>query len=150
MVVGERERQHQARLELAVLPDGPLLRARHAEDRDLRRVDDRGERRPADAAEARDREAAALHLGGRELAGPRLAGELAEVARQLIDVLATGVADHRHDEAVRGVGGEPEVQVFLEHEVLDRKSTRLNSSHSQISYAVFCLKKKNTPAPLAT
>src|SRR5688572_32748374 len=26
---------------------------------------------------------------------------------------------------------------------LDRKSTRLNSSHSQISYAVFCLKKKN-------
>src|SRR2546427_6883171 len=33
----------------------------------------------------------------------------------------------------------------------DRKSTRLNSSHSQISYAVFCLKKKNTdPTPLAT
>src|SRR2546430_10845322 len=33
----------------------------------------------------------------------------------------------------------------------DRKSTRLNSSHSQISYAVFCLKKKNRdtlPAPL--
>src|SRR2546430_7912884 len=33
----------------------------------------------------------------------------------------------------------------------DRKSTRLNSSHSQISYAVFCLKKKTTrliiPAP---
>src|SRR5688572_31178310 len=26
----------------------------------------------------------------------------------------------------------------------DRKSTRLNSSHSQISYAVFCLKKKST------
>src|SRR2546427_8839079 len=34
----------------------------------------------------------------------------------------------------------------------DRKSTRLNSSHSQISYAVFCLKKKNTswlPEPRA-
>src|SRR2546430_17707018 len=28
----------------------------------------------------------------------------------------------------------------------DRKSTRLNSSHSQISYAVFCLKKKNFQA----
>src|SRR2546430_9064870 len=28
--------------------------------------------------------------------------------------------------------------------VTDRKSTRLNSSHSQISYAVFCLKKKKT------
>src|SRR2546430_10554685 len=31
---------------------------------------------------------------------------------------------------------------FLDYH-LDRKSTRLNSSHSQISYAVFCLKKKN-------
>src|SRR2546430_7420700 len=35
-------------------------------------------------------------------------------------------------------------------EAQDRKSTRLNSSHSQISYAVFCLKKKkkNTPSAL--
>src|SRR2546427_4983384 len=31
----------------------------------------------------------------------------------------------------------------------DRKSTRLNSSHSQISYAVFCLKKKNDEGPAA-
>src|SRR5690348_17983195 len=30
---------------------------------------------------------------------------------------------------------------------LDRKSTRLNSSHPSISYAVFCLKKKNTEHP---
>src|SRR5258707_11039812 len=30
-------------------------------------------------------------------------------------------------------------------ERLDRKSTRLNSSHANISYAVFCLKKKETP-----
>src|SRR2546430_13424093 len=30
---------------------------------------------------------------------------------------------------------------------VDRKSTRLNSSHSQISYAVFCLKKKKTSRP---
>src|SRR2546430_9209874 len=29
----------------------------------------------------------------------------------------------------------------------DRKSTRLNSSHSQISYAVFCLKKTNAACP---
>src|SRR3712207_9021327 len=28
------------------------------------------------------------------------------------------------------------------HPILDRKSTRLNSSHANISYAVFCLKKK--------
>src|SRR2546430_6771724 len=31
---------------------------------------------------------------------------------------------------------------FLRYLLVDRKSTRLNSSHSQISYAVFCLKKK--------
>src|SRR5258707_8365271 len=31
----------------------------------------------------------------------------------------------------------------------DRKSTRLNSSHANISYAVFCLKKKNTATPLS-
>src|SRR2546430_10323582 len=32
----------------------------------------------------------------------------------------------------------------------DRKSTRLNSSHSQISYAVFCLKKKKDLSSLST
>src|SRR2546430_11503169 len=36
-------------------------------------------------------------------------------------------------------GGEPRQSTYW---TLDRKSTRLNSSHSQISYAVFCLKKK--------
>src|SRR2546430_6290950 len=34
--------------------------------------------------------------------------------------------------------------------VRDRKSTRLNSSHSQISYAVFCLKKKPPDAIVTT
>src|SRR5438105_5955035 len=41
-------------------------------------------------------------------------------------------------------------QVFgLAHppDVADRKSTRLNSSHEWISYAVFCLKKKKKPVP---
>src|SRR3712207_7137102 len=33
---------------------------------------------------------------------------------------------------------------------LDRKSTRLNSSHANISYAVFCLKKNNNPSPTST
>src|SRR3712207_8545450 len=32
----------------------------------------------------------------------------------------------------------------ISHRSRDRKSTRLNSSHANISYAVFCLKKKNT------
>src|SRR3712207_7873150 len=34
--------------------------------------------------------------------------------------------------------------------VVDRKSTRLNSSHANISYAVFCLKKKNVSMTLST
>src|SRR3712207_9281512 len=37
-------------------------------------------------------------------------------------------------EELRGVEDQPELE--------DRKSTRLNSSHANISYAVFCLKKK--------
>src|SRR2546427_3593097 len=41
----------------------------------------------------------------------------------------------------QGLLGEPRVAGRRPEEE-DRKSTRLNSSHSQISYAVFCLKKK--------
>src|SRR3712207_6946744 len=36
-----------------------------------------------------------------------------------------------------------------DHRALDRKSTRLNSSHANISYAVFCLKKKTIASSLA-
>src|SRR5690625_7096346 len=36
----------------------------------------------------------------------------------------------------------PDVRMVLLKEIEDRKSTRLNSSHVAISYAVFCLKKK--------
>src|SRR5688572_32328739 len=61
----------------------------------------------------------------RSLAFPDLQPFDAEVARGHAD------AD-RIDELLGGYGQRPE----------DRKSTRLNSSHSQISYAVFCLKKK--------
>src|SRR2546430_13389187 len=35
-----------------------------------------------------------------------------------------------------------EFDLMIQRDLGDRKSTRLNSSHSQISYAVFCLKKK--------
>src|SRR2546430_4011308 len=46
-------------------------------------------------------------------------------------------------EVDRGHGGRQRaVAQELGHDGRDRKSTRLNSSHSQISYAVFCLKKK--------
>src|SRR2546430_13312713 len=47
------------------------------------------------------------------------------------------------DQEVLGVSQGSAGRVSAE-QFLDRKSTRLNSSHSQISYAVFCLKKKKT------
>src|SRR3989475_2058750 len=39
------------------------------------------------------------------------------------------------------------VRYYHGRQLVDRKSTRLNSSHSQISYAVFCLKKKKPTVP---
>src|SRR3712207_7786075 len=53
-------------------------------------------------------------------------GDRDEVLARLARALAAAVG---HDERLR--------------RVQDRKSTRLNSSHANISYAVFCLKKKN-------
>src|SRR3712207_7635775 len=46
--------------------------------------------------------------------------------------------DAGQDELLEGEGGEDRPDAV----VPDRKSTRLNSSHANISYAVFCLKKK--------
>src|SRR5206468_8454437 len=40
------------------------------------------------------------------------------------------------------ISGFPATKVTEVRKMIDRKSTRLNSSHDQISYAVFCLKKK--------
>src|SRR2546429_4545020 len=49
--------------------------------------------------------------------------------------------DHRPN---REASRAPRTRVVLNRLDLDRKSTRLNSSHGYISYAVFCLKKKKT------
>src|SRR3712207_7538754 len=59
---------------------------------------------------------------------------------------------HPHD-STRGVprGRDGPLQPVYEREVHeDRKSTRLNSSHANISYAVFCLKKKQITQPFPT
>src|SRR5438874_12277869 len=55
-----------------------------------------------------------------------------------------GLHEELRERRMRRVGcGERERQLAIGRD-LDRKSTRLNSSHVEISYAVFCLKKKNT------
>src|SRR2546430_8844470 len=51
---------------------------------------------------------------------------------------------------VRGLAPSAIARAELDPGDGDRKSTRLNSSHSQISYAVFCLKKKKKPTPPPT
>src|SRR2546422_4195338 len=63
--------------------------------------------------------------------------DAAVLGRELVPFLARDLARLAAD-ANRGVGEEPH---RFGHK--DRKSTRLNSSHGYISYAVFCLKKKN-------
>src|SRR2546430_11413909 len=54
-----------------------------------------------------------------------------------------GQGPSRHRRRARGGGGSRPSRGGAVGRKTDRKSTRLNSSHSQISYAVFCLKKKN-------
>src|SRR3712207_8847692 len=71
---------------------------------------------------------------------PRGPEDLREDLQGLPPLALQGLAQHRLGGGVRvdvgGVeGGDAGVQ-------RDRKSTRLNSSHANISYAVFCLKKK--------
>src|SRR3712207_7341101 len=54
-------------------------------------------------------------------------------------------AEGRTAAAYARAAGHPHLAARLDTVVeKDRKSTRLNSSHANISYAVFCLKKKNT------
>src|SRR3712207_8255076 len=52
-----------------------------------------------------------------------------------------GRAERRHLRLLSGIGWSPP-GLRDDREARDRKSTRLNSSHANISYAVFCLKKK--------
>src|SRR2546430_4894058 len=63
--------------------------------------------------------------------------------------IRTSVVGVNHDGAGEHLPGKVKtlaaklMEELASSQVIDRKSTRLNSSHSQISYAVFCLKKKN-------
>src|SRR5256886_13173017 len=98
-------------------------------------------------------------VSGRTRSTPLVSGSLSQRLREMLgkpqdvleaivqrygrdthDVRVAPVAHHaalaqpgENTLAASGVAGDAE----------DRKSTRLNSSHSQISYAVFCLKKKS-------
>src|SRR5256885_9956679 len=57
------------------------------------------------------------------------------------------LAPPRHRDGLDGLAGQERLDVRAEDHRPDRKSTRLNSSHLVISYAVFCLKKKKYTAP---
>src|SRR5256885_11218498 len=77
-----------------------------------------------------------------ERAGIRAHEERPEFPNKLLALLGAGsppVGAHRDPGRVR----EIEMRQDFRLDEADRKSTRLNSSHLVISYAVFCLKKKN-------
>src|SRR5258708_9402156 len=78
-----------------------------------------------------------------------------EEPRRAFGLLGALLDDPAHQEGLRIVFcvlvGIDDPQTFLVRGVIqDRKSTRLNSSHQIISYAVFCLKKKNTHSITST
>src|SRR5207253_10553749 len=58
----------------------------------------------------------------------------------ILSAAATRTENIRLTSAVTVLSASDPVRVFQEFATLDRKSTRLNSSHVAISYAVFCLK----------
>src|SRR3712207_8736113 len=65
----------------------------------------------------------------------------------VVEATRLALADHRANEgvAVLGIAGDEPAGARAQTiaKIGDRKSTRLNSSHANISYAVFCLKKKD-------
>src|SRR5438132_10128976 len=98
-----------------------ILVSRWKENRDIER-----RAREAQTRQQREQDRLALeHFGGKELAIQNF-------------YAVPGVA--RRGESVQLCYGVANAKT-------DRKSTRLNSSHTVISYAVFCLKKKKTRAP---
>src|SRR5688572_30866103 len=74
-----------------------------------------------------------------------MTGETGAGKSILVDALGLALGDRADATAVRHGAERAEISVSFDVPARqDRKSTRLNSSHSQISYAVFCLKKKKT------
>src|SRR5215472_42096 len=118
VIVGERQRQHQARDESPVLEHRTHLRPRDAEDGDLGRIDDGGEGGATDAAQARNAEGAAAHRVRLELLLARGLGDLRKLLRKIEHALAIRVLDHGHQQPVRGVDRDPDVVVLLDDQVI--------------------------------
>src|SRR2546430_3597723 len=65
-------------------------------------------------------------------------------ALPIFEAQLPGVANEATDQLRQFLDGQLRAAGEIDRLGADRKSTRLNSSHSQISYAVFCLKKKKS------
>src|SRR3990172_750358 len=120
VVVGQRERQHEARHELAVLVDGPHGGPRHTQNCHLRRVDDRSEGRAAYTAQARYGECPPLHVAGLQLLVARKLRYLGKLPREVEHALPVRIADHRHHQPVGCVDRNPDMVIALDDQVLAR------------------------------
>src|SRR2546427_8434046 len=126
----------------------PILQAQHFDIGDHEAAAFDGRRELRQGRDVAAREDVALYPWIVEVGHIAVADEVQQhhaiVGQQLPALAEEGVVktrahmlEHAHrDDAVEGAA---RVAVVFQ---ADRKSTRLNSSHSQISYAVFCLKKK--------
>src|SRR3989440_8864259 len=114
-----------------VVEPAPLvgrLAGEQAEERSLQRFRDGSALARTDCQAIHRADRSDLDRGARE---ERLIGNVQQLSR---DGALANLDAALARQAQHGVAGESPEQ--------DRKSTRLNSSHDQISYAVFCLKKK--------
>src|SRR5439155_7371666 len=112
--------------------DGPCAPGRCVLDRVLQHVEHELSQEVLVSAERRFRPGAAVNRDAALLAQHRdsaaaFGDDFVEIQLDVLNRAAAGIGSH--------------VELYLD-EIVDRKSTRLNSSHVAISYAVFCLKKK--------
>ena len=117
MVIGQRQIHHRADHNLVVDHHGALLDLVHAENAGLRRIQDRGRHQRAVNAAVRNGEASASHVIRGYLAVAGAVAEIGDLRFNLGKVHATGIADDRHDKALRRADGDADIVIVLVNDV---------------------------------
>ena len=118
MVEGQRQGCYLAHRELPVYHPWRIFDLAEREDRRFGRGEDGGTGVHPEHAHVGDRDRSAGQVGGRRLAGPRGRGQAAQSVREPGQRQCVGVLDVRHDQAPLGGGGDAQVHVMLDHDLL--------------------------------